>query len=83
MRKTASYLNTLRRDVQTILDTIEQIGSNLDAGCHDLSRVAVHDVKTDPGHVNGILSDIKVDQDELINQLKLLHEARNKYLEFF
>jgi len=83
MRKTASYLNQLRLDVKNILEVIDVTGSNLEAGCHDLSRVTVHDVKTDPGHINGILADIKIDQNELANQLRLLEDARKKYLEFF
>ena len=82
-RKTTSFLNQLKRDVQTILDNIDAVGSNLDAGCHDLSKIIVHDVKTDSDSIDSILADIKIDQDELANQLKQFKEARKKYLEFF
>ena len=82
MRKTSSYLNHLRSDVQEALNMIDVIGSNLDAGCHDLARCLVHDLKVDPATIDECIKDIKTDQAELTNQLKRLKEARVKYLEF-
>jgi hypothetical protein len=83
MRKTASYLNQLRLDVQTILYDIEDAGTHLDSKSYDLSRIVVHDLKTDDGNVKVLFDDLVTEHKRMANLIKSFRIAREKYLEFF
>jgi hypothetical protein len=83
MRKTASHLNTLRADLQKCLVHIGQVGEQLDASCHDLSKIIPHDVRTESADVKIRFDQVLDDHSTLTNLLKALRIARNKYLEFF
>ena len=82
-RKTASYLNQLRTDLQDILTEIGQAGEQVDATCHDLSKILPHDVRTDSAQVKVKFDAVLDSYDEFRKQLKAFRIARNKYLEFF
>jgi hypothetical protein len=82
-RKTSSYLNGLRQDVQGVMDTIDQLGTDIDAACHDLARSSVHDIATNPDMINDMVRYITSSHTELGKQLKQFKIVAVKYSEFF
>ena len=82
-RKTSSYLNGLRQDVQDVLDTIDQLGTDIDASCYDLAKTSVHDISTDPTVINEMVRDISRGHIELGKQLKRFKIVAIRYSEFF
>ena len=82
-RKTASYLNHLRLDLKSCLDSIGQIGEHLDASCQDLSKIHPHDVRTDDAGVKIRFDQVLDDYEELKKLLKQFRISRSRYLEFF
>jgi hypothetical protein len=83
MRKTASYLNGLRTDLQNVLDEFEVLGDDLQTSCLDLSFIVPHDVKTDDKTVKELFGSVSDYHKELGRVIKAFRLARNKYLEFF
>ena len=82
-RKTATYLNQLRLDLEDTLNEISLAGEDLDTFCHDLSRIVPHDVKTDSADVKERFDAVLDMHGSLGNLLDKFRIARNKYLEFF
>ena len=78
-----TYLNQLRRDVQDVLDDIQQTGVDLDSACYDLSQIHPHDVKTDDDRVKVLYDNVQDTHKKLFNLLIQFKQARDKYLEFF
>jgi hypothetical protein len=82
-RKTASYLNGLRTDLQDVLNDLNLLADDLQASCLDLSDIVPHDVKTDDETVKELFNRVTFFHLELGRKLKAFRSARNKYLEFF
>jgi hypothetical protein len=82
-RKTASYLNSLRTDVQNVLDDLNLLADDLQSSCLDLSDIHPHDIKTDDAGVKELFDNLTTDHKRLGVELKAFRLARNKYLEFF
>ena len=78
-----TYLNQLRRDVQDVLDDIQQTGVDLDSACYDLSQIHPHDVKTDDDRVKVLYDNVQDTHKKLFNLLIQFKQARDKYREFF
>jgi hypothetical protein len=83
MRKTASYLNGLRTDLQNVLDDLNILADDLQSSCLDLSEIHPHDVKTNDEIVKDLFDNLTEDYKTLGQKLKAFRTARDKYLEFF
>ena len=83
MRKSVSLLNTLKHDLEDILDDITQTGVDLDAACFDLGQIHPHDVKTDDPGVKRLYDNVQTLRATLGKQLTSFRDCRDKYLEFF
>ena len=83
LRKSVTYLNQLRRDVQDVLDDIQQTGVDLDSACYDLSQIHPHDVKTDDDRVKMLFINVQLGHKELGKQLEQFKKSRDSYLTFF
>ena len=78
-----TYLNQLRRDVQDVLDDIQQTGVDLDSACYDLSQIHPHDVETDDDRVKVLYDNVQDTHKKLFNLLIQFKQARDLYLSFF
>lgn len=82
-RKSISYLNGLRRDVEQVLETIGELGPDIEAACFDLSEFPACDLRDLTGDAAEGYRDLVQLHKDLGKQLKALTIARDKYIEFF
>jgi hypothetical protein len=82
-RKTASYLNSLRRDVQVVLDEMNETGIDLSTAAGDLSVMPVHDIATNPEKVTYFTKTLAQEYRKLGKLLKQFKIVSVKYSEFF
>jgi hypothetical protein len=83
MRKTVTYLNRLKADVDSTLQYIESAGTDVDSAAYDLSKILACDLKADSANVKIKLDALLDAHEEMGKQLDSFRIARNKYLEFF
>lgn len=83
MRKTASYLNQLRRDVKDVLEAVTIAACDVDASAYDLSCIVPHDVVTDDETVKELYENLNDGINELKSQVDSFKAARDKYVSFF
>jgi hypothetical protein len=83
MRKTASYLNQLRLDVNKIQSEIDEIGCNIEEAAQKLGRFPAHDLVTNDYEFKQVFNQLVFDHKTMTNLIKSFRIAREKYLEFF
>ena len=83
MRKTASFLNQLRLDVDTIQTEIDEVGCDIEAAAQKLAQYSVHDLATNNNEVEEAFIVLNSAHRSLGKLLTSFKKARTNYLEFF
>jgi hypothetical protein len=83
MRKTASYLNQLRLDVNKIQHGIDETGCDIEAAAQKLGRFPAHDLVTNDYEFKQVFNQLVFNHKEMAKLIKSFRIAREKYLEFF
>jgi hypothetical protein len=83
MRKTASYLNQLRLDVNKAQHGIDEAGCSIEEAAQKLGRFPAHDLVTNDYEFKQAFNQLVFDHKEMGNLIKSFRKARENYLEFF
>jgi hypothetical protein len=83
MRKTASYLNQLRLDVNKIQFEIDETGCNIEEAAQKLGQFPAHDLVTNDEGFEPVFRALVDGHKEMAKLIKSFRIARDKYLEFF
>lgn len=81
-RKTVSYLNVLRKDLERVLDEIAEVGHDIESASFDLSRHPACDFN-DKGKAFEDFKSLTDLHKDMAKQLKALTKARDAYIDFF
>ena len=82
-RKTASYLNQLRLDVDTIQSEIDETGCNIEEAAQKVSHFVVHDLVTNDWEFKQAFNQLVFEHKAMGKLLQSFRIARDNYLEFF
>jgi hypothetical protein len=83
MRKTVTYLNQLRNDVDTLQIEIDEAGCSIEEASEKLSKFPVHDLVTNDYEFKQAFDQLVFDHKEMAKLIKSFRIARDNYLEFF
>jgi hypothetical protein len=83
MRKTSSYLNGLRLDVNKIQFEIDHTGCNIEEAANKLGKFSAHDLVTNDSEFKEAFNTLVKEHNAMGNLLTSFRKARASYLEFF
>jgi hypothetical protein len=82
-RKSVTFLNQLKLDVQETLDEIRELAIDIDSAGYDLAIINPHDLKTKDEDCKDLYIDLKNKNYRMSKLLKEFMKRRALYLEFF
>ena len=82
-RKSVTYLNELRRDVDNVLSEIYEIGIDIEAAAGTLARRPASDLQSNDDDCKDEFNSLVASHKELGKQLKAFRKVRMAYLDFF
>jgi hypothetical protein len=82
-RKTASYLNQLRLDVNKVQNEIDEIGCDVEEAAQKLGKFPAHDLVTNDYEFKQAFNQLVFKHKEMAKLIKSFRIAREAYLEFF
>jgi uncharacterized protein (UPF0335 family) len=82
-RKSVTYLNELKNDVQETLDEIRELATDINSAGYDLALISPHDLKTNDEDCKDLYTDLKNKNYQMSKLLKEFMKRRALYLEFF
>jgi hypothetical protein len=82
-RKSVTFLNRLRLDVDTIQMEMDETGTDIQNAAGDLSHFPVHELKTNDVVFKETFDELVQAHKEMGKLLKEFRIARANYLEFF
>ncbi|MBW2646916.1 MAG: hypothetical protein JRE23_12235 [Deltaproteobacteria bacterium] len=83
MRKTVTFLNQLRLDVDTLQQEIDEAGCSMEEAAQKLSHFPVHDLVTNDYEFKQAFNQLVFDHKEMSKLIKSFRKAREAYLEAY